>query len=288
MPQLSGFGELGIALFLVMWMVDYVFRAPKQTLWRTLVAYLFLNLIAVTNEQSFDFERFLTSAMMWVVVVLLLTVTEYVPVPHQPDRAFVRLLTRFLRSCESLLAPVPDESESAPARRTAWRRRLQLHEIATLPGKLVPWGRAIPPEALGDASPGQMQAFVANLQTLSSRMRELVEARALRGSGPVERALRTDAHRWRLALQQEIRGLIASPEATDPAALRLRLDRELHRIEAKTAQGLESENREGDSANELERLYRLLGAYRGVSEAFVELAGCAASLDWRRLREARF
>jgi uncharacterized membrane protein YccC len=288
MPQLSGFGELAPALFIFVWLVSYFLHEPKQALWKTLIAYLFLNLIAVSNEQSYDFERFMTSATMWVFVVLLLTATEYVPVPHQPDRAFLRMLTRFLRSCELLLAPAPEASSGALAWLTTRRRRLHLHEVMTLPGKLEPWSGAIPPESLGDASPAQVQSFVASLQALGSRMRDLTEARAVRGSGPIERALLADLRAWRLALQEEIRRLSTSPEASDPATLRSRLDGELRRIETKIARALDGLDRRSLSANEPERLYRLLGACRGVSEAFVEVAGGAAAVDWPRLREARF
>jgi hypothetical protein len=35
-------------------------------------------------------------------------------------------------------------------------------------------------------------------------------------------------------------------------------------------------------------MYRLLGAHRGVSEALVAFAGQVPSIDWSRLREARF
>lgn len=42
------------------------------------------------------------------------------------------------------------------------------------------------------------------------------------------------------------------------------------------------------SAEEFENAYRLLGAYRGVSESLVRLTEYAAAMDWERLREARF
>ena len=37
-----------------------------------------------------------------------------------------------------------------------------------------------------------------------------------------------------------------------------------------------------------EDFYRLIGAYRGLSEALIEYAGSAEGIDWKRWRESRF
>ena len=42
------------------------------------------------------------------------------------------------------------------------------------------------------------------------------------------------------------------------------------------------------SPGEGEDLYRLLGAYRSVSEALVDYARAAGAIDWEPWREARF
>jgi len=41
-------------------------------------------------------------------------------------------------------------------------------------------------------------------------------------------------------------------------------------------------------AEVVDNMYRLLGAYRGLSEALVELVQRVSPIDWARLREARF
>ena len=41
------------------------------------------------------------------------------------------------------------------------------------------------------------------------------------------------------------------------------------------------------SPEEVDNMYPLLGAYRGVSEALLEFAQRAARIDWARLREER-
>jgi hypothetical protein len=42
------------------------------------------------------------------------------------------------------------------------------------------------------------------------------------------------------------------------------------------------------SAQDGENFYRLLNAYRGVSDAVVAYAGAAQGIDWEQWRESRF
>jgi hypothetical protein len=288
MPQLSGFAELGVALFVVAFAIDYGLHDPRQSLWRTLLAYLLLSQIGVTNEQGYDFVHFAISGAMWLLIVLVLTVTEYVPVSHQPDRVFLRMVARHLRSCELLLTTLAWDPGGAPGRLAAWRRRFHVHEIASLPRKLTAWARMIPPAALGHSTQTQLQELVTSLEGLGRRLLELLEARGAVETGPLEQALLADIRAWRLSVQQELQGLLERPEAAHPAPLRSRLDREIDRIEARTRQAVEGAGVASLAGDELERMYRLLGAHRGVSEALVDVVGRAEGLDWRHLAEARF
>jgi hypothetical protein len=70
--------------------------------------------------------------------------------------------------------------------------------------------------------------------------------------------------------------------------LRARLDGVLDRLEEKIKDAL---NRTGEaqlSDQAAEEFYRLLGAYRGVSEALIDTAGNAGSIDWAPWRQERF
>ena len=91
-------------------------------------------------RQSYSFTTFANTALMWLLIVALLTVTEYVPVPRQPDRAFLRLLGRFFRSCAFLISFgwQPDHRSSWWLR---WRTPIHGHAVATLPRKLGTWAQ---------------------------------------------------------------------------------------------------------------------------------------------------
>ena len=80
---------------------------------------------------------------------------------------------------------------------------------------------------------------------------------------------------------------------TDPAALAIsdlherletrlsRMDKEIHEIVAAAPEGTLTEQ-------DFESFYRVLGAFRSLSEAIVAHAKLAGEIDWPRWQEARF
>jgi hypothetical protein len=287
MPQLSGFPELALAVSVVVFAIVYIFHEPRQALLRTIFAYLFFTLISVTNEQTYNFMHYATTATMWLVILSILAVTEYFPVSHQPDRVFLRLLNRFFRSCEFLLrlGRVPKQEYSLMQR---WKTRFHAYEVVTLPAKLAQWGRSLPPAALGVSTPGQVQTFVNRLWGLSYRMQALLQARAVHQSTALVRELRPDIRAWRTGVESILQSLAVEPESADHEDLQARLRATLARLEARIEETLDSSNGQSLSAEESENMYRLLSAHRGMSESLVQLTKQAAALDWERLREARF
>jgi hypothetical protein len=71
-------------------------------------------------------------------------------------------------------------------------------------------------------------------------------------------------------------------------ALRERLAARLEHLEGRVEETL-NKAAEGELADQdRERLYRLLGAYRGLAEAGLEYARTAGGIEWGRWRESRF
>jgi ElaB/YqjD/DUF883 family membrane-anchored ribosome-binding protein/multisubunit Na+/H+ antiporter MnhG subunit len=287
MPQLSSFPELALAVSVVVFAIVYIFHEPRQALLRTIFAYLFFTLISVTNEQTYNFMHYATTATMWLVILSILAVTEYFPVSHQPDRVFLRLLNRFFRSCEFLLqlGRTPQHEYSHMQR---WKARFHTYEVVTLPLKLDRWGRSLPPAALGTSTPGQVETFVNRLWGLSYRMQALLQARAVHQSSALVRELRPDIRSWRAGVESILRSLAVEPQSAAYEDLRSRLHATLTRLEARIEETLDGADGNRLTAAESENMYRLLSAHRGVSESLVQLTKHAAAVDWGRLREARF
>jgi hypothetical protein len=200
----------------------------------------------------------------------------------------MRMLGRFFRSCEFLMATMGWSAQHGPSLPARWRKKFHTYEVATLPGKLVVWGRFMPPAALGRTTPAQVQALAMSLQALSFRMQELMEAGFFRQSDVLVRELLADVRSWRVAVQEIFGQLADKPESAEAAALQSRLDAVLVRLEARIREALDRIDAVRVSAEESGNMYRLLGAHRGVSEALVNFAGKTAGIDWARLREERF
>jgi hypothetical protein len=194
-------------------------------------------------------------------------------------------LHRFLRSTDRVMGAV----RAQPGH---WSQRMALafhkHEVATLPGKLDRWLVALPAVADGRVPREQMQALADSLQALSGRVRELVEVRCAPQSPAIVRELIADMRAWRLGIQDVLVGFAEDPAGVEAGQLRSRLDAKLQTIEARMETALDSATKDDASTEELDNMYRMLGAYRGVSEALVNFASQAGAIDWPRVREARF
>ena len=288
MPALSSYAQLTVLLFAYVFVVDYGFHHPKQMLWRILLMFLFLLLANLTNVQTYSFLHYANTALQWSLLFVLLSLTEYLPISQQPDQVYLRMLGRFFRSCEFLMATMGWSTQHGPSLSARWRKKFHTHEVATLPSKFAGWGRFLPPAALGRTTPEQVQALAMSLQALSFRMQELIEAGFFRQSDLLVRELLADVRRWRVSVQEIFGQLADKPEFAEAAALQSRLDAVLVRLEARIREALDRIDAARVSAEESGNMYRLLGAHRGVSEALVNFAGKTAGIDWARLREERF
>jgi uncharacterized membrane protein YccC len=287
-PALSSYAQLAVLLFAFVFVVDYAFHNPKQMLWRILFLFLFMLLINLTNVQTYSFLHFANTALQWSLLFVLLSLTEYLPISQQPDQVYRRMLGRFFRSCEFLMATRGWGTQHGLSLAARWRKKFHTREVATLPGKLAVWGRFLPPAALGRTTLEQVQALAMSLQALSFRMQELTEAGVFPQSDLLVRELLADVRRWRVAVQEIFGQFADNPETAEPAALQSRLDAVLVRLEARIQEALDRIDAAEVSTDESGNMYRLLGAHRGVSEALVNFAGQTVGIDWTRLREGRF
>ena len=327
MPHLSTFSELALAVFAATFAIDYFFDQPRRS-FRSLRLYMFLALIHVTDRQSYSFITFADSALRWLIVMALAYASEYVPVSRLPDRVFLSMMQRFLKSSAFLLPVGRGSHTELPSKHhlggdeeptqayflvrrgerrgdnddgakkvtryhfeLPWLLRLRTifhrHELATLPQKLAAWGRLLPREALGSMTHGQVLELATSLGALGLRMEALIEAHRASRSDPIVDRLRADLLAWRRSAEKLFVDLAADPDSGDHADLGVQLDAMLARVEKRVEEVLDS-GATPASGEDDEEMYRLLGAYRGISEALISFAGRSAVIDWERLREARF
>ena len=170
-----------------------------------------------------------------------------------------------------------------------WRRAFHLHELAVLPGRLRAWAGTLPPSALGNATPDQVESLLNSLQLVGERIRELPAGGPEPALGAATDALMADTGEWRAVARGVIGRLAADPRGVDPSELRSSLVAPGRRLETRLEGLLDAvEEQEGPSAREGESMYRMLDAYRSLSNGLLGLTERISPIDWDRLREARF
>jgi len=288
MPKLSSFTGLGLMIFAATFAICYLFAAPRQILGRVLGLALFVTLISVSNEQSYNFLSVANTALMFPAIFLIIAVTAYIPFSPRPERAVLRLLGRFFRSSEYLTSIMRRDPGSAPTRLEQWKHGFHARELATLPQKIGTWAPHIDTSTPPGTSPEQVQSLVTSLQVLTYRMQELHEARSNPQAQQLVKELLADFRAWRLRVQQTFQRLSQDPAAAEQATFRTGLNEIMKHLEARMRDTLDKTPDGQLSDRDEENFYHLLGAYRGVSEALVDYASSSSDIDWAQWREERF
>jgi hypothetical protein len=128
------------------------------------------------------------------------------------------------------------------------------------------------------------------MYALTNRIKDLVEARGYPQAEMVREHLLDDLRDWRQVIEGRFQRRAADPTLViEPAVdvrdrLAARLTRLEERIDEKIAQAGEGELSTEDYRN----LYRLLGSYRGLSEAAIGYAQLADEMNWAQWQESRF
>ena len=288
MPQLSSFLGLGPLIFAATFVICYLFAAPRQMLSRALGLAMFVVIASISNEQTYNFLSVATTALMFPLIFLIIAITAHIPFSPRPERVFLRLLGRFFRSSAYLMSTMHRNPRHTATRLERWKKAFHAREVATLPAKLGTWIPHLDTRALPGTTPEQVQALVTSLQSLTYHIQQLIEERDSPQAQFLVQQLLKDFRAWRLRVQASFQRLSGDPAVAERKVFRTRLDEALEHLEERIKVAL-SQAPEGQfSDQEAENFYRLLGAYRGVSEALIDYTENADVIDWTPWREERF
>ena len=179
-----------------------------------------------------------------------------------------------------------DQDLAAPV--SAASGRHPLPEVAIFIQKLERWGKKIDHRVLPGTSPEQIEALVTALHALALRIRELGDTRGCPQSELLIKELLDDVRAWRLAIEAIFRNWSASPAQRPEGDLSERLAGKLASLEQRIAATLELPESAALSDEDYASFYRVLGSYRGLSEALVGYAEQAEGIDWKPWQESRF
>ena len=282
MPQLSSFLGLGSLLFICMFLNCYFMSGMG----RFFVSMAILNLLQIQNQQVYSFAAMANFFIFLVMAFTFLFVMSYLLGSPRPEKVVLHLLDRFFRSAEFLMARKAPEPERVSGL-DRWRIAFHQRQLRSLPAKLAAWGQAIDPELLPGNRPEQFQALVTSVQTLVYRLEQFLETDPVYRAKPLSSELREDVKTWQAGIENIFGTWARKPEAEPVTALKQRLETGLVRLEEQVEEVV---NRAGGevSREEVENFFRVLGGYRGISEAALAYAGAAQVIPWSHWREERF
>lgn len=157
-----------------------------------------------------------------------------------------------------------------------------------MPAKISAWSKAIDGNYFSDNSPEQTQALVVSIQTLVYRIEQFLETSVVYRPEPLSLELREDVKTWHSSLENIFEKWSRAPEAEPVTALKQRLETGLNRLEEQIESVVNREDGGEVGRQEGEDFFRLIGGYRGVSEAALTYAGAAQVINWSQWREERF
>ena len=170
----------------------------------------------------------------------------------------------------------------------SWKKAFYTHELTTLPNKLALWGKFIDTKVLSGTTPEQIQAITINLQAITYRMQELLGARGNIQSAFLVQKLQSDIRSRQIKMQAFLRRLSEDPTAGNSKKFIAVLTGLMEQLEACIKETLNKTSKDQLSPQDGENFYRLLGAYRGVSEAMGEYIKSTDVIHWAQWKEEKF
>ena len=288
MPQLTSFIGLGIMIFLVTFIICYRYSSPQQAMGRTAGLAVFVTMIAIENHQTYNILIVYNTVMVFIGMFIVFLITAYIPFSPRPEQAFMRLQSRFFRSCEYLISRY-SATQNRPL--SFWERRrkaFHLREIKTLPNKILARGGAIRTALLPGGSKEQIDAISTHFQVTGMRIQALLESHSNPPAQFFIDELLTDSRAWRLTMQEAFQSLSKQSIIENGTGFRNKLRKITGHLEARIETVLNKTDYDEISEMDRDSFYRLLGAYRGISDALLEHSGNARLIDWEEWHDSRF
>jgi len=288
MPQLSGYAQLGTMLFLVVFAVFWLFFEPKNRGTRATALANFVVVISLENNQDYDVASyFLTVAGLSLSVVLAM-LTQYFPFSPRPEKVFLRLLHRFFRHLEFMLTRLSLDWERQRGLWGLWRTLLYRADMIRIPARLAALADRIDYGVLPGTSKERVHDLAASMQAIAFRITELMDTREPEKANPLVLALLDDLRDWRLAARDVVRHWAEDPGRPPPVDIDDRLAARIEQMERRIGEVREQLGSTDLSQEQVEGLYRVVGAFRALSEAGSTYANITSGINWPPWKEARF
>ena len=290
MPQLSGYLQLGAMLFGVTFAIYYWLWQPQQGVAKMGMIVMFLNIIGVQNQQTYDFAQYANTIASLALAGALAVAIWYLPPSPRPEKQFLRTLKRFFRHSDFLMSRLVLDWDQNKGIVDRWKTIYYRSNLLELPQKLLSWAGKIDHRAFPDNSPEQVQTLVTSLHALAHRIKALAAIRDLPQADLLVKELLDDVRAWRLIAEQQLQLWANNPAMALGASAEMqeRVMKRLARLEARVEETFARVGEGQLSSEDYQNFYRLLGSFRGLSEGGIAYARLAEKINWAQWQEARF
>jgi uncharacterized membrane protein YccC len=287
MPHLTSFLSLGILIFVVTSIICYLFSKPQQAISRAFGLAIFVNIAAISNEQTYSFIAVATTTVMFSTVFLILLISAYFPVSMTPQQQFLKLLRRYFHSCEYLFSHIKNDKQALTPLDNYWQA-VHISNLNKISKSLASWLPLVKIKRMsGEPSDEHSQLMVNSLQRLTNRTQLLLNSRAASQSESLMEPLQKDLFDWQTKLTHLFQKLSTEP-AENNETLRIKLKSIMAKMEATLEQTLNQNEVSQNTDQFRKNLYSLLGAYRAVSDAVIDYASYTNDIDWAYWNEESF
>lgn len=288
MPALAGFWQLALVLFVGVFFVCWTNSKPSQAIGKSMGLAMLFMMMQVKVEQSYSFTYATNFAAAFTLILMILAVTTYLPISYRPEIALRRQIRRYFSSGTGIFEAMFHNALADLGPLARQRKAYHARVLATVPDRLAAWVGALPREAVDEAGRAALRDLVIDLRILQRHVSDVVELRDASFSKEMAEHLFTEMRSWRLALQSVFDRMPDLSGGRGQEELRQSLLDQVARLEALMTEAAEKGVGSVDSREQAVAMYGMIGAFRGVSEALVTVAGDVEKVDWRRMAENRF
>jgi hypothetical protein len=281
MPQLSGYAELAVLIFAYVFWVQYSITNPLANIAAIMG---FVTLMSISNEQTYSFVGVASNYLYMLISVLIVVVCSYLLMSPRPEKMVVRLVRRYLRSAAFVVSRVATPEGVGRTVLGRYRARFHAQQLQVLPAKVTAWGGQIDHAAFSANGKDDVDRLVTSLLGFTYRLHSLIDARSEAIAGGLTEVFSGAAAAWREDGAQLLEALSMRLNADSISNLRERVQAGLAALES----GLRDHMVQRDDSAEMETVYHLLGACRGVSSGLAGYADAADGIDWACWQEERF
>jgi len=284
MPTLTTFYGLGILLFSCLFLVGYFFTGFGQVIGSAAI----VNMVMIQNQQHYDAAVVFNLYLFTLLALLFFFATSYLISSARPEKVVLKYMNHFFVDIELICSHLLKSPNHKISLFKQWELDYARKNFRTIPSKINSWGRSIDFQLFPNVSPNEITNLVTTLETLVYRIEELNETEQLEEQNFIlKESLLNDLNYWNAALERVFANWSKNPGAKIEERKLESFNDWSNKFESKVELSISNASTSA-SINEIEGVYKILGALRGVSEAVKLYSHNTQNMDWKQLKEERF